>query len=220
MRKQELLTVRTAQDGIADVLRTDITRGRIEPGAALRQEDLAERFGVSRIPVREALRRLESEGLVQVFPNRGAFVVVLSALEITEITDMRILLEGDLVHRSVTQATTADVERIKKALATAKVMSGTEGWLEADRDFHQELYRPARRLRQLEVVMNLRSAVEGYEVLYRKLPEKRSRWLRDHLDIFEALVGRDPESARSCIAAHVRAAGEFLLRRHGDRAAK
>jgi DNA-binding GntR family transcriptional regulator len=75
----------TTPDLIADTLRDGILRGEIAPGAALRQEELAERFGVSRLPVRDALMRLETQGLVHVYPNRGAFVISLSADELREI---------------------------------------------------------------------------------------------------------------------------------------
>src|SRR5690242_14507051 len=87
---------RTTPDLIADALREEIQRGTPGPGEALRQEEVAARFSVSRIPVREALRQLEAEGLVVVYPNRGAYVAQLSAQELREITDLRVLLEGDL----------------------------------------------------------------------------------------------------------------------------
>src|SRR5688500_2920250 len=98
-------------DLIADSLRDEILRGVIEPGAPLRQEELAERFQVSRIPVRDALLRLESQGLVHVYSNRGAFVISLSADEVREIYDMRILLEGDLIERAVPRMTAEDWRR-------------------------------------------------------------------------------------------------------------
>src|SRR5215218_3677877 len=85
----------TTPDRIAETLREEILRGEVE----LRQEELAQRFGVSRLPVRDALLRLEAQGLVHVYPNRGAFVISLSADEVTEIYEMRILLEGDIIER-------------------------------------------------------------------------------------------------------------------------
>src|SRR5437763_14723371 len=100
MRVNEQTRVRrgaTTPDLIAETLRDEILRGAIPPGEALRQEELAERFGVSRLPVRDALLRLEAQGLVHVYPNRGAFVISLSADEVREVYEMRILLEGDLL---------------------------------------------------------------------------------------------------------------------------
>src|SRR5215208_4995895 len=105
----------TTPDLIADSLREEILRGAIPPGQPLRQEELADRFGVSRLPVRDALLRLEAQGLVEVFPNRGAFVVSLSADEVREIYDLRILLEGDAVEQSVPRMTVDDRRRIEAA---------------------------------------------------------------------------------------------------------
>ena len=102
-------------DLIAETLREEILRGEVEPGQALRQEELAERFGVSRLPVRDALLRLEAQGLVHVYPNRGAFVVALSADEVREIYEMRILLEGDIIERAVPRMTAESWRRIDAA---------------------------------------------------------------------------------------------------------
>src|SRR3982751_3291639 len=91
----------TTPDLIAESLRDEILRGEIPAGQPLRQEELAERFGVSRLPVRDALLRLEAQGLVHVFPNRGAFVISLSADDVREVYEMRVLLEGDMLERAV-----------------------------------------------------------------------------------------------------------------------
>jgi DNA-binding GntR family transcriptional regulator len=206
-----MLTPQTTQDLIASALRADITSGRVPPGAALRQEDLAQRFAVSRIPVREALRRLESEGLVRVYANRGAFVVSLSAGEIQEIMDLRGLLEGDLMFRAVPRLAEPDWIRIRAAAAAAKKAAATPEWVATDRRFHEALYIPAARPRQLALVMSLRTAIERYETIYRRLPKKRGRWLRDHDDILKACELGDAEGARALLSDHIARAGEFLI---------
>src|SRR6476619_3778037 len=105
----------TTPDLIADTLRDEILRGAVAPGQALRQEELADRFGVSRLPVRDALLRLEAQGLVHVYPNRGAFVISLSADEVREIFELRLLLEGDIIERAVPRMTADDWRRIDSA---------------------------------------------------------------------------------------------------------
>src|SRR5512132_4234499 len=114
----------TTPDVIAETLREEILRGDVAPGQALRQEELADRFGVSRLPVRDALLRLEAQGLVHVYPNRGAFVISLSAEDVTEIFDLRILLEGDLIERAVPRLTADDWRRIDAAHAHATRTAG------------------------------------------------------------------------------------------------
>src|SRR6476620_3987905 len=114
----------TTPDLIAETLRDDILRGAIPPGAALRQEEPADRFGVSRLPVRDALLRLEAQGLVHVYPNRGAFVISLSADEVRDIFELRLLLEGDIIERAVPRTTADDWRRIDSAHAEATRTAG------------------------------------------------------------------------------------------------
>src|SRR5215211_7447338 len=118
----------TTPDLIADSLREEILRGSVAPGQPLRQEELADRFGVSRLPVRDALLRLEAQGLVEVFPNRGAFVVSLSAGEIAEIYDLRILLEGDAIERAVPRMSADDWRRIDAAREVATRSADGPDW--------------------------------------------------------------------------------------------
>ncbi|MCQ4158849.1 GntR family transcriptional regulator [Roseomonas sp. GC11] len=209
-----MLKAQTTQDLVVEALRADIAQGRIPPGAALRQEDLAARFAVSRIPIREALRRLESEGLVRVFPNRGAFVVELSPAEIQEITDLRAMVEADLACRAVPRLTEAALARIATSLEVAERAAATLDWSATDRAFHASLYAPAERPRQLALAMGLRGEVERYAALYRHLPEGRESWLRDHRAIAAAFARRDAVAARDLVAAHVAAAGAFLIAAH------
>src|SRR4051794_32763650 len=146
----------TTPDRIADSLRDEILRGAIAPGAPLRQEELASRFGVSRLPVRDALVRLEAQGLVEVFPNRGAFVLALSAGEVREIYDLRILLEGDAIQRAVPLMTADDWRRIDAAQDLAVRNAGSAAWVEGDWELHRALYAPAGRPRQLLMIERLR----------------------------------------------------------------
>ena len=207
-----MLKSQSTADLIARSLRLDISIGALRPGTALRQEMLAQRFQVSRIPVREALRQLESDGLVEVFPNRGAFVIKLSPDELREITDLRILIEGDLILRSVPVLTQSDLAVIRSTAAEAKRALDTPSWIEADRIFHQALYAPAGRERQLALFLSLRLAVERYDAIYRRLPEQKQRWLKDHNQILEACIEHNHEKAHRYVTEHIRAAGDFLVR--------
>jgi DNA-binding GntR family transcriptional regulator len=208
-----MLIAQTTADVLAAELRGEILRGQIAPGAALRQEALAERFSVSRIPVREALRALERDGLVEVHPNRGAFVVRLTAAEIVENTELRMLLEGDLAERSVRKMSDADVEAVAAAAATAQAASRTPKWSETDRQFHEALYLPADRAQQLALVLMLRRSVERYWAIYRQLPERTDEWMADHAAIVEACKGRDARRARQHLQEHIARAGAFLAKR-------
>jgi DNA-binding GntR family transcriptional regulator len=201
----------TSPDRIADALREEILRGEIPPGAPLRQEELAERFQVSRIPVRDALLRLETLGLVHVYPNRGAFVISLSADEVREIYDLRLLLEGDVLERAVPRLSADDWHRIDAAHAEATRTAGTPEWVEGDWAFHRALYEPAARPRQLEMIEQLRSAVARYSAAPDVLPDRTADWLADHEAILQACRARSSVAARKRLESHLRAAADVVL---------
>ncbi len=203
----------TTPELIAAALREEIQTGRVPPGHALRQEELASRFSVSRIPVRDALVRLEAEGLVEIFPNRGAFVAKLTADEIAELFDLRVLLEGDLVARAVAAMDADTLEALDLMLIRAERGALGPHWSTLDDDFHAALYGAAGRPRQLALIRSLRTTVRRYATSYGSLPEQTERWLEDHRRIVQACRNRDAASARAEVEAHVRDAGALVLAR-------
>jgi DNA-binding GntR family transcriptional regulator len=201
----------TTPDVIAETLREEILRGEVAPGQALRQEELAERFGVSRLPVRDALLRLEAQGLVHVYPNRGAFVISLSADEVTEIFEMRILLEGDIIERAVPRMTPEHWRRIDAAHAEATRTAGGPEWVEGDWRFHRTLYEAAERPRQLATIENLRSTVARYSTGHDALPARTPEWLADHDAILEACRARAAVAAKQRLVQHLKRALAHVL---------
>src|SRR6187200_37414 len=203
----------TTPDLIAETLREEILRGAVAPGQALRQEELAERFGVSRLPVRDALLRLEAQGLVHVYPNRGAFVISLSADEVREIFEMRLLLEGDMIERAVPRMSTDDWRRIDAAQAESTRTAGSDEWVEGDWRLHRALYEPAARPRQLGTIEQLRATVARYWTARDVLPSRTTEWLGDHDAILAACRARASVAARRRLEDHLRRAMEVVLAR-------
>jgi DNA-binding GntR family transcriptional regulator len=208
-----MLIAQTTSDLIAAELRQEILRGQFSPSSPLRQEALAKRFSVSRIPVREALRALERDGLVEVHPNRGAYVVELTVEQLVEITDLRILIEGDLIARSVLRMSKIDIRTISAAADIAAATAETPDWNETDRRFHEAMYTPAARPQQLALALALRRSVERYWAIYGQLPERRTEWLRDHELLLAACRDGDAKRAKRELIDHIRRAGEFLVER-------
>lgn len=195
---------------IFELLRSDIVQGTILPGAELKQEDLAARFGASRIPVREALRLLEAEGLVAFGPNRSAHVVALSADEVEEIFHLRLLLETDCLARAVAEMSEGDLVRIDRALRRAEIDAGTTDWSESDMAFHEALYAPAGRPRQVALIRRLRMTSELQIPAYRRLPDETARWLADHGAIVEACRVRRADRAVAVLRAHIEGARRIV----------
>jgi DNA-binding GntR family transcriptional regulator len=212
-RNRSVRRYATTPDLIADALRDEIRRGELLPGRALRQEELAERFGVSRLPVRDALLRLEAEGLVAVYPNRGAFVVELSADEVREIYDLRLLLEVDALQVAVPRMTAAALERIESACDTAERGVLGPAWGELDRAFHQSLYAPSARPRQLTLIESLRATVDRYWWAHEELHAHTADWLRDHRALVTACRRHDAATAGRLLAEHLRRAGDLVVAR-------
>jgi DNA-binding GntR family transcriptional regulator len=212
-RTRPLPPSRTTPDLIADAIREAIAQGEPPPGGALRQELLAERFGVSRIPVREALRRLEAEGLVVVYPNRGAYVSRLDAAELEEIYDLRVMLECDLLARAIGKFSEEDLATAGRAMKIAEESARGPRWSELDDAFHLALYAPAQRPRQLAMVATLRGAVKHYRRAHHALPVKTEEWLRDHRHILAACRRRDVDAARDRLARHLSKAADVVIER-------
>lgn len=201
----------TASETLAAALRAEILSGDTKPGAMLRQEDLAARFAMSRIPVRDALRLLEAEGLVTIASNRGAHVTRLSGEEVAEIFHLRILLECDCLRAAISLMTDADLDRVERACHRAEIDAGSPEWNAGDWAFHEALYTPARHGRQLEMIRSLRATSDLYAAAHEALPKDRKRWLADHRTITAACRERRTDDALSALSAHLTAARDFVL---------
>ncbi|MFJ1213802.1 GntR family transcriptional regulator [Burkholderia pyrrocinia] len=199
-------------DAVAASLRDMIINGELEAGERLVERDLADRFGISRIPMREAIQRLEREGLLDIFRNRGAVVRMLSASDVQEIYDLRALLEGDAIYRSVKRLddeTLARAELVHRLLGDATVPR-RQG--ELNREFHALLYSCCGNARQLKTIGELRSQVERYERLQATLLADTPSFQVEHEEILLACRERNARAARSMTVAHLESARSIVMR--------
>ena len=187
----------TMEDMVLNAMREAILFGVFPPGERLPQDKIADTLGVSRIPVRASLRQLESEGLVELRPYRGAIVRLFSPEEVSEIYELRILLESDLLTRVI--ACMSD-EEIGDIADLADAMDSEEDptvWMDKRQAFYSHLYQFAERPRTLDIVTNLRSVLgshwmsikfdrsDGHHVLVdyvrQRDRDEAVKWLEDHL---------------------------------------
>lgn len=197
---------------IAAALRADLMAGSLRPGEELPQVALAARFGVSRIPVRDALRILAGEGLVEIEANRGAHAISLTPAEIREVYDLRILLECDALRRAVpslTPAVLADIERIRRK---SDLDAAGPDWAAGDWKFHRALYLPAARPRLLALIEALRRTCRLFVAAHATMPAKRPRWLAEHREMVARLRHGEAEQAVDMLRDHLEAAATHLLR--------
>lgn len=193
----------TTASALAERLRLEIGEGVWAPGTALRQEELAARFGASRIPVREALQLLAAEGLLEIAPNRGAFVARLDRDQVEEIFDLRILLETDLLGRALPHHDAKSLIRVNALQAELEVEQARSGWLEGDRRFHEALYAPAARPQTLRLAMTLRAQVERYALQDIGPDTRRAEWKREHRALIAAVKAGDAAKAVAALTRHL-----------------
>ncbi|MDJ0617293.1 MAG: GntR family transcriptional regulator [Calothrix sp. MO_192.B10] len=199
---------RSTPDLIADALREAIIQGVLQPGESLRQDEIAKQFGVSRIPVREALRQLEVEGLVNFYANRGAVVSALSPAEVEEIGEIRVALETTAIKLAIPNLTEFDLEKAQSILDAALTETDVARLGELNWEFHTTLYSPANRPRLLGIIKNLHINIERYVRLQMTKMNYVERSHKEHEQILNACRQKDTSTA-------VR-----LLKRHIDKAAK
>lgn len=195
-----------AQGGpaILAALRADICSGKLAPGAVLRQAELAEQFGTSRIPVREALNSLQAEGLVQIEPNRGSYVTTLGADELHELFDLRVLLETDLLRRAVPLHTERTLRRLESVQHELDGETEPLEWLRLDRAFHDGLYAPSGRPRSLQMVASLRAAVERFYLAQLGPEARRPGWNDEHQRLIALVRAGDADGACAMLEGHLR----------------
>lgn len=206
-------------DDLAARIRAMIMSGEIPIGAPLRQAELATQFGISRTPVREALRQLQTGGLIEVVPNRGAVVRVPVPWEVREAYEVRAELEALAAHRAVDRLDDASIAELR-AVNTAmyerslKIAAGeTVEPSGADNDqFHTLIYRAAGNTRLGRMLTELNDAfprnVSG--LVLRENSRHREENFREHEELIEAFVAGDHDRAAGIMRQHVSSAGEHL----------
>jgi DNA-binding GntR family transcriptional regulator len=198
-------------EAIAAALRADLMAGVLRPGAELSQVALSERFGVSRIPVRDALRTLAGEGLVRMDANRGAKAITLSAAEVREIYDLRILLECDCLRRAAKVMTPAARQEIDRVRRKSDLDAGGPEWAAGDWSFHRAIYEPSGRHRQIAMIEALRRTCVLFTSAYVTMPTRNPRWLREHHAIQQHIQRGNIELAVQKLREHLEAAADHLL---------
>jgi DNA-binding GntR family transcriptional regulator len=200
-----------ANESIADSLRADILRGKLKSGQALKQDKIAAQFGISKIPVREALVQLKAEGLVNFYSNRGAFVSELSAAEADEIYVMRIALETDVLARAIPNLTVAQLKHAEEILNAIDQEENVAKWGELNWKFHATLYSPASLPRIMDTIKALHTNIARYLVLYLAGMAYQKKSQKEHRAILAACRHGDTEKAIMYLDGHLRDASKELV---------
>lgn len=205
----------TLAEATTRVIREKILSGELVEGAVLRQDALASQYGISRIPVREALRQLEAEGLVRFYPHRGAVVSSLSLEEIEELFDVRAMIEPDLLRRAIPRMTPAVLDRAGEILemeaAAFECPSDIGAWGKYNWMFHSTLYRPANRPQTMEIIERLNRNVDRYLRIQLVLTQGTTQAVEDHAALLDACRRRDVRNAVRMTKEHILNASRGLI---------
>ncbi|MDO4479372.1 MAG: GntR family transcriptional regulator [Lachnospiraceae bacterium] len=191
---------------VYNTLRKAILKGEFQPGERLMEITLANRLGVSRTPVREAMRQLENEGLVLMIPRKGAQVAKITRQEMTDVLEVRKSLEILAVEKACERISASQKEELKvREEEFKKVLLSDDitAIAEADEAFHEVIYRATGNRRLIQLLSNLREQMYRFRVEYLKNKDSWELLIDEHRRIVEALVTDDRATARDLTAQHI-----------------
>lgn len=194
------------RDVVFNTLREAILTGELQPGERLMEIALANRLGVSRTPVREAIRKLELEGLVIMMPRRGAQVAQITEKDLNETLEVRLGLEEMAVRFACERMTDNQMEEIRQAAEDFESMidkGDLTALAQADERFHTLIYQATANDCLCNITNNLREQVYRYRIEYLKNRTVRQHLANEHKNICQALEARDVEQARAALCAHI-----------------
>ena len=204
---------------ISDYLRAAIVQGTIKPNQRLVEETLAQELGVSRTPVREALRRLEAEGLIEFEAQKGARVRPVSAEELAELYELRILLEGHAARLAAKKITPAELDALRKinqhflAILNQADTRGqqVQQLIELNQEFHTQIIHVSGNRQLIRITKSLLESNALYGIYYYHDEEKSRASHQDHLDILDALAKHQAARAEQLMHTHLSQAQSMIL---------
>jgi DNA-binding GntR family transcriptional regulator len=197
------MTKALAPETIREGLKKAILDGEYKPGTQLRQDEIAERFGTSRMPVREALRQLEAEGFVTLHPNRGAVVSSLSIEELIEMLEIRIALECRALLLAIPNMIESDFAAALAILEAYDAEQNPKNWTDMNWRFHECLYAPCNRPKLLALVAANYGHVSRFTRLQVTLAAGKERPQREHYAILDAARRGDAKKAAALLEEHI-----------------
>jgi DNA-binding GntR family transcriptional regulator len=200
---------------VFETIRNAIISGSLKPGERMMEVQMAERLGVSRTPIREAIRKLELEGLVIMLPRKGAFVADLSVKDLTEVLEIRATLEGLAAGLAVARINQEEIEELEViALKFHKSLEGddVEEQISLDTQFHEAIFKASRNERLIQLNSNLREQVRRFREIYLKKSHRATETIKEHYDLLEAISSRDVSKAEKLAKKHVETTESAILK--------
>jgi len=219
MERNKLLPVnldsyKPLRELVLDAIREAIINGDLKPRERLMEIQLAEELGVSRTPIREALRKLEIEDFIVMIPRKGAYVADISFKDIADVYEIRAALEGlaaGLAAERITDEELEEMERHLVSKAEAIANNDIEKLVEVDTKFHELIYQASRNDRLSVIINNLREQIQRFRKTSLSVPGRMNRSLEEHRSIVEAIQSRDSRLARQVAQEHIENAENIMM---------
>ncbi len=199
---------------VCETLREAIRTGILQPGERLMEIKLAEELGVSRTPVREAIRKLEMEGYVIMMPRRGTYVANLSIRDVNEVFEIRTSLDSlarGLAAERFTDEELEQLERLLVLIGEYIEKGDMEKIVETDTEFHDILYQASRNSRLIGIILNLREQLTRFRAMSMAYPGRLKETLEEHSRIVEAIADGNVKAARKASELHMEQSEKTLL---------
>ena len=198
---------------VFESLREAIILGRLKPGERLMEIQLAEEMGVSRTPVREAIRKLELEGFVVMVPRKGAYVAGISVKDIVDVFEVRAALEGLAAALAAERITSEEMDQLELSLLKINVSyeDDIKAVVEEDSSFHTLVYQASRNQRLVQIITHLQEQIHRFRMTSLSQPGRTKIALDEHKKIVEAISDRNVELAHALATEHIENAEQSLL---------
>ncbi len=194
-----------------DCLRKGILMSEYKPGEWLREQELSQKLGVSRIPLREAFRKLEQERLVELIPNRGARVTEVFTDDLSEIYDARIFVESRISRNAAERITESEIEDLRKIVDAYSSATDSEGIIRYAQEFHEAIFTASRSEGLVAIIRLIGSLIVRIRHYNHLNPARRSDSLQEHRAIYDALAQKDPDLAEEATRLHLESSKAFSL---------
>ncbi len=201
-------------DIVFDVLKSAVVSGQLKPGERLMEQQVAEELGVSRTPVREAIRRLELEGFLIMIPRKGAYVADISLKDIAQVFEVRAAMESLAAGLAAERITNDQLDMLERKLVEVKAAvdsSDIEAIIKIDTDFHEIIYNASRNERLVQILSNLREQIQRYRSASLAYPGRLKDTLEEHKELVEAISDRNVALAQRLAKEHIENAENIIV---------
>ena len=199
---------------VAEDIKENIINNVFKPEERLKETELAEKYGVSKTPIREALRYLAGIGFVEIFPNRMARVRKVERKEVEDLYDIESVLEGLAAREAVPNLTKGHYEKMERyvdLLEKYSAENNSREYEKANINFHSIFWEASQNQRLFHLIRNIREQLQRFRFVTRRYPEKFAGLVGDHRKILDVLIKKDAEASERLVRSHFEKSGEIIV---------